>query len=159
MEPTSKVIFADLNRDAAALIALWTQIHGGDPPPEPVEVSPAAAMIATAMVAQLRSEFKPMTAPLPGEELAARLSRLGLELRVAGGLVCVKGPEGEPGCCVKLVNFPVGRLHPPESEDPCQFWRVQLDTANESDFPTVAMFKAAVKYYAEKLEECEKQYG
>jgi hypothetical protein len=115
----STAIFAELDRDAAALIALWFQINGGDPPPEPVEVSPVTAMVATAMVAQLRSEFGPSTAPLSDEELAARLRRLGLELQLSDrrartdvavdlyGIVCVKGPDGAPGCCVLTQHFPV----------------------------------------------------
>jgi hypothetical protein len=157
MEPTSRVVFADLDRDAAALIALWLQIHGGDPLPEPVGISPAAAMIATAMVAQLRSELKPWTAPLSGEQLAVRLSRLGLELRLSERLVCVKGPEGEPGCCVRIGNFP--RLSLPGPEDPCQSWRVQLETLDQSDFLTEAEYKKASKYFEKKLEECVKQNG
>jgi hypothetical protein len=159
MEPTSRVVFADLDRDAAALIALWTQIHGGDPPPEPVEISPAAAMIATAMVAQLRSELKPRTAPLSAEELAVRLSRLGLELQLSERLVCVKGPEGEPGCCVSIGNFPRFHLSHPPREDPCQFWRVQLETVDQSDFLTEAEYRKALKYFENMLEECVKQNG
>jgi hypothetical protein len=114
----STAIFAELDRDAAALIALWFQINGGDPPPEPVEVSPATALAATGLVAQLRSEFGPATAPLSDEKLAARLRRLGLELQLSGRtrtevtvdlsrIVCVKGPDGAPGCCVLTPNFPV----------------------------------------------------
>jgi hypothetical protein len=71
---------ADLDRDAAALIALWIEIYDGDPILAQVEVSPATAALAAAMVAQLRSEFTQSTGPLPDEELSARLGRLGSNL-------------------------------------------------------------------------------
>jgi hypothetical protein len=115
----STVIYAELERDAAAFIALWFQINGGDPQPEPVEVSLATMMAATGLVAQLRSEFAPSAVPLSDEELAARLRRLGLELQLSDrrtrtdvaidhyGMVCVKGPDGAPGCCVRIPNFTV----------------------------------------------------
>jgi hypothetical protein len=113
-------IIADLDRDAAALIALWIEIYGGggDPIPAQVEASPATAALAAAMVAQLRSEFTQSTGPLPDGELSARLGRLGLELErpglttseavvsTASGFVCVRGPAGEPGCCVRMpIHF------------------------------------------------------
>jgi len=113
----STAIFAELDRDAATLVALWLAIYGGDPPPEPVEVSPATALATTGLVAQLRSEFGPSAAPLSDEKLAARLRRLGLELQLSDRtrtevtadlyeIVCVKGPDGAPGCCVLTPNFP-----------------------------------------------------
>jgi hypothetical protein len=104
----------DLQRDAAALIALWLLIHDGDPPPEQVEPSAATAVLAAAMVTQLRSEFSESTKPLSDEQLSARLGRLGLQLgmpenpavaeavRIISGFVCIRGPEGEPGCCVRM---------------------------------------------------------
>jgi hypothetical protein len=110
-------IIADLDRDAAALIALWIEIYGGDPIPAQVEASPATAALAAAMVAQLRSEFTQSTGSLPDGELSARLGRLGLELErpgltreavvsTASGFVCVRGPAGEPGCCVRMpIHF------------------------------------------------------
>jgi hypothetical protein len=107
-----------LNRDTAALIALWLQIYGGDPPPGKMEVSSASGLIAAALVAQLNAELGVPT--LSDRELDTRLSRLGLGLgdghehaadeaiRIAGGMTCVKGPEGEPGCCVFLPFHVVG---------------------------------------------------
>jgi hypothetical protein len=112
-----KEIVVDLDRDAAALIALWLQIYGGDPIPAQVEASPATATLAAAMVAQLRSEFAQSTKPLPEEQLSARLGRLGLRLELpekrttgevvtGSGFVCTRGPEGEPGCCVRMpIHF------------------------------------------------------
>jgi len=112
VSPTGKLPAAEaLDRDAAALIALWLQIYGGDPPPGQVEVSPATSMLAAAMVTQLSTEYRASVAPLTNAQLAARLSRLGLELgqtdedtksEIASfpRLTCVKGPDGEPGCCV-----------------------------------------------------------
>jgi len=64
-EPIPKNIVVDLDRDAAALIALWLQIYGGDPIPARVEASPATATLAAAMVTQLRSEFKESANPCP----------------------------------------------------------------------------------------------
>lgn len=108
-----------LNRDAAALIALWLDIHGGDPPPQEVEVSATAGLMATALVAQLNVELG-TTETMSDRELNDRLSRLGLHLgdghehasdevvRIAGGWTCVKGPEGEPGCCVRMPFHVVG---------------------------------------------------
>jgi hypothetical protein len=107
-----------LNRDAAALIALWLQIYGGDPPPQTTEVSAASGLIAAALVTQLTAELG--TPELSDAELDARLSRFGLTLgdghehvsdeaiTIRGGLTCVKGPEGEPGCCVFLPYHVVG---------------------------------------------------
>ena len=107
-----------LNRDAAALIALWLQIYGGDPPPQQIEVSSASGLVAAALVAQLNAELGAPT--LSDTELDIRLSRLGLRLgdghehvsdeaiRIVGGITCVKGPEGEPGCCVFLPFHIVG---------------------------------------------------
>lgn len=109
-----------LNRDAAALIALWFQIYGGDPPPQQVEVSSTAGLIAAALVTQLNAELGAADAVLSHKELTSRLSRLGLKLgggheqvqgediRIAGGLTCVKGPDGEPGCCVLMPFHVVG---------------------------------------------------
>ncbi|HUA31587.1 MAG TPA: hypothetical protein VMC03_22100 [Streptosporangiaceae bacterium] len=107
-----------LNRDAAALIALWLQIYGGDPPPQNTEISPAAGLVAAALVTQLTAELgAPM---LSDAELDVRLSRFGLGLgdghehvsdeaiKIVGGWTCVKGPEGEPGCCVLLPYHVVG---------------------------------------------------
>jgi len=106
-----------LDRDASALIALWLQIYGGDPIPARTEVSPAAGLAATALVTQLSAELG--TPTLSNVELDARLSRLGLrlgehqeqmseEIKLAGGLTCFKGPEGEPGGCVFLPFHVVG---------------------------------------------------
>jgi hypothetical protein len=103
----------DLERDAGALIALWLLIHDGDPPPQEVEPGAATAALAAAMVMQLRSEFAASAKILSDEQLSVRLGRLGLRLelpekraaevaRSATGFVCVKGPEGEPGCCVRM---------------------------------------------------------
>jgi hypothetical protein len=103
-----------LDRDAATFIALWLQIYGGDPPPQQVEATPATGMIAAAMVTQLRNEYGASTAPLSDSELAGRLARLGLELGQSdergrstitifnSRFYCVKGPDGEPGCCVGI---------------------------------------------------------
>jgi hypothetical protein len=110
----SREIFVDLERDVAAFIALWLLIHDGDPPPEQVGPSAATAALAAAMVIQLRSEFTESAKPLSDEQLSARLARLGLQLqlpekpaaaeavRPVTGLVCIRGPEGAPGCCVRL---------------------------------------------------------
>jgi hypothetical protein len=114
VEPIRRGILLDLERDAAVLIGIWLRIHGGDPPPAQVELSPAAAVLAAAMVAQLRSEFSESASSLSDEQLSARLGRLGLELKLPErppgtetvrkslGLVCISGPEGEPGCCVRM---------------------------------------------------------
>jgi hypothetical protein len=107
-----------LERDAASFIALWLEIYGGDPPPEAVEVGAATSALVTGIVAQLRADFG---APaLSDEELTVRLARRGLRLsdrlvepgsepRSAelrhGGFFCVKGPQGEPGCCVRIASF------------------------------------------------------
>jgi hypothetical protein len=107
-----------LNRDAAALIALWLQIYGGDPPPQQTEVSPASGLIAAALVTQLTAELGAPT--LSDAQMDARLSRFGLRLgngqervseeaiTIRGGWTCVKGPEGEPGCCVLMPYHVVG---------------------------------------------------
>lgn len=117
MTAIPKEIVVDLDRDAAALIALWLQIYGGDPIPAQVEASPTTAMLAGAMVAQLRSEFAESAKLLPNEQLSARLGRLGLRLELpeeripgeavtASGYLCTRGPEGEPGCCVRMpIHF------------------------------------------------------
>jgi hypothetical protein len=117
VEPIRKDIVVDLDRDAAALIALWLQIYGGDPIPARVEASPATAALAAAMVTQLRSEFKESANPLSDEQLSGRLRRLGLQLELpekrttgevitGSGFVCTRGPEGEPGCCVRMpIHF------------------------------------------------------
>lgn len=106
-----------LERDAASFIALWLEIYGGDPPPEAVEAGPAISALVTGIVAQLRADFG---APvLSDEELAQRLARRGLRLSdrpgaegeprsaelLRGGFFCIKGPEGEPGCCVRIASF------------------------------------------------------
>ena len=77
MTAIPKEIVVDLDRDAAALIALWLQIYGGDPIPAQVEASSVTAMLAAAMVAQLRSEFAESANLLSEEQLSARLGRLG----------------------------------------------------------------------------------
>lgn len=117
MTAIPKEIVVDLDRDAAALIALWLQIYGGDPIPAQVEASSVTAMLAAAMVAQLRSEFAESANLLSEEQLSARLGRLGLRLELpekrttgevvtASGFVCTRGPEGEPGCCVRMpIHF------------------------------------------------------
>jgi hypothetical protein len=113
VNPIPREIVADLERDAAALIALWLLIHDGDPPPQQVEPGTATAALAAAMVVQLRSEFTASANPLSDEQLSVRLGRLGLRLelpekraaevgRSVIGFVCVRGPEGEPGCCVRM---------------------------------------------------------
>jgi hypothetical protein len=115
MNPTAKFHATEaLDRDAATLIALWLQIYGGDPPPQQVEATPTTGMIAAAIVTQLRAEYGVSTAPLSDSELAGRLARLGLELgqsdeRTRSAIAvfssrfyCVKGPDGEPGCCVSI---------------------------------------------------------
>ena len=114
-----------LERDAAALIALWLQIYGGDPPPQEVIVSPALGMVATAIVTQLRGEFG--ASALSFAELSERLARIGLELGrgeehdqqheqheaghvfVRAQFTCVKGPDDFPGCC---VGVPFGVTQP-----------------------------------------------
>jgi hypothetical protein len=107
-----------LNRDAAVLIALWLQVYGGDPPPRRTEACPASGLAAAALVTQLTADLG--VPRLSDAELGARLSRFGLGLgdgrehvsdeaiRIAGGMTCVKGPEGEPGCCVFLPFHVVG---------------------------------------------------
>jgi hypothetical protein len=113
VNPISREIFVDLERDVAALIALWLQIHDGDPPPEQVQPGAATAALAAALVMQLRSEFTASTKPLSDEQLSTRLGRLGLRLELPEkrtaeaassitGFVCVRGPEGAPGCCVRM---------------------------------------------------------
>jgi len=100
-----------LARDAAAIIALWLLIYGGDPPPKEVQVSPATGIMLSAAVAQLSAELGRGAPPLGEEELAARLARFGVTLHEErarsaqlqfGRLLCVHGPNGEPGCCVGL---------------------------------------------------------
>jgi hypothetical protein len=117
MKSIQQDIVVDLDRDAAALIALWLQIWGGDPIPARVEASPATAALAAAMVTQLRSEFREPASPLSDEQLSARLGRLRLRLELpetrttgevvtASGFICTRGPDGEPGCCVRMpIHF------------------------------------------------------
>jgi hypothetical protein len=106
----------ELERDAAAMIALWLLIHGGDPAPGEVEVSEATSILVSGVVAQLNAEFADIARPLDHAELAKRFGRLGLELGDArehavsedevisrGGFTCVKGPDDAPGCCVRLA--------------------------------------------------------
>jgi len=104
-----------LSRDAAALVALWLQIYGGDPPPQEVQLSPTLSLAAAALVAQLSEEYRPSAEPLSNHELADRLRRLGLELgdgaehdaneveaafRLPSRCTCVRVLNEGPGCCV-----------------------------------------------------------
>jgi len=107
MESTVDTILPELNRDIALLLAIWVAIHGGDP--APVEPGPATSLTAGALVAQLRSQVKPLADPLSDRQLAEQLRRLNLDVTFGGGFVCVRGPDGAPGCCVRLtaIHWPV----------------------------------------------------
>jgi hypothetical protein len=108
-------ITASVGTDAAALIALWLAIHGGDPAPGPVTPSAATALLAATLVTQLSQEFGEAARPLEHEELSKRLAPLGLRVDVhnveedgvtiRGGFVCVKGDDGFPGCCVRMASI------------------------------------------------------
>ncbi|HEY3734989.1 MAG TPA: hypothetical protein VGL63_13850 [Streptosporangiaceae bacterium] len=101
----------ELQRDGAALIALWLAIHGGDP--APIQISPATALLAAALVAQLGEEAGEIARPLSAERLSRRMAPFGLRVETrdfeasgitteGGGLVCVRGDDGAPGCCVRM---------------------------------------------------------
>jgi hypothetical protein len=80
----------DLQCDAAVIIGLWLLIHGGDPLPDEVEVSPATGILAAALVGQLAREFEASERSFGDAELRTRLARIDVDY-VGGGAGAGRG--------------------------------------------------------------------